>query len=252
MSDLRSETCDAFLGGRVQLFQPAQGYRAGVDPVLLAAACPAQEGQSILELGCGTGAASLCLAARVPDLTITGVELQPEYAAFARRNVTANGAAMEVVEADLRALPQALREVSFDHVIANPPYYRRTRSTGSRDAGRDVALGGDTPLSDWVDVAARRAAPKGYVTFIQAADRLADLLRAFDDRLGSIRILPIQPREGRAAQLVIVQARKGGRADLVMEAPLVMHVGARHERDGESYTARVAEILRNGASITWK
>ncbi|PCH69375.1 MAG: methyltransferase, partial [Rhodobacteraceae bacterium] len=57
-------TWNAFLGGRVQLLQPQSGYRAGVDPVLLAAAVPGRAGQSVLELGCGAGAASLCLAAR--------------------------------------------------------------------------------------------------------------------------------------------------------------------------------------------
>lgn len=251
MSGEAPETRDAFLGGRVHLFQPRQGYRAGVDPVLLAAATPALAGQSVLELGCGAGAASLCLSARVADLRLTGVEVQPAYAALARRNVAENGAAMEVVEADIGTLPASLRDVQFDHVIANPPYYRRDRSTQARDAGREVALGGDTPLEVWADVAARRVKPKGYVTFIQAADRLADLIRAMDDRLGSLRIRPIQPRVGRSAQLVIVQARKGGRADLIVDAPLIMHYGERHERDGESYTAQVSAILRQGAPLEW-
>src|SRR6056297_2259973 len=68
------ETRDALLGGRVWLRQPARGYRAGVDAVFLAAACPARPGARVLDLGCGVGAAALCLAARVPDLAITGVE----------------------------------------------------------------------------------------------------------------------------------------------------------------------------------
>jgi tRNA1Val (adenine37-N6)-methyltransferase len=44
-------TFDAFLGGRITLEQPTKGYRAGVDPVLLAASVPARAGQSVLELG---------------------------------------------------------------------------------------------------------------------------------------------------------------------------------------------------------
>jgi tRNA1Val (adenine37-N6)-methyltransferase len=53
---------DKFLMGRLRLLQPLRGYRAATDPVLLAAACPATPGQSVLDLGCGAGAAALCLA----------------------------------------------------------------------------------------------------------------------------------------------------------------------------------------------
>ena len=76
-------TNDLFLGGKVTALQPAKGYRAGIDAVLLAASVPAKAGETVLELGCGVGVASLCLAARVEGVEITGVELQPEYAALA-------------------------------------------------------------------------------------------------------------------------------------------------------------------------
>ena len=251
MSSETTETCDAFLGGRVQLYQPADGYRAGVDPVVLAAATPAQPGQHVLELGCGAGAALLCLHVRVAGLSLTGVEMQPMYADLARRNAALNGADMRVVEADLRHLPPDIKTRGFDHVMANPPYYDRARSTSSLNAGRDMALAGDTPLSDWIDVAAKRLAPKGYLTMIQKADRLPDILTPLMARLGSVRVRAIQPRVGRVAELVIVQARKGGRAAFVMEPPLIMHEGERHLRDGESYTAQVLTILRKGGDLPW-
>ena len=58
-ADLRE---DGFLGGRLRIAQPAQGYRAGADAVMLAAACPARPGQSVLELGCGAGVALMAQA----------------------------------------------------------------------------------------------------------------------------------------------------------------------------------------------
>ena len=50
---------DAFLGERLRIRQPATGYRAGSDPVFLAASVPALPGQSVLELGTGAGTALL-------------------------------------------------------------------------------------------------------------------------------------------------------------------------------------------------
>ena len=154
-------TEDAFLGGRLVLHQPARGYRAGTDPVLLAAAVPATPGQSVLELGCGVGTAALCLMARVPGLDVTGVELQPDYADLARRNAARNALPLGVVTADLARLPDDLRQRAFDHVIANPPYFDPARSLPARDDGKATAFAGDTPLAVWIDTALRRLAPGG-------------------------------------------------------------------------------------------
>ncbi len=77
-------TEDTLLDGRVRLRQPRQGFRAGLDAVLLAAFVPARTGERVLEAGCGSGAAFLCLAARVPGLRIAAVERDPAMAALAR------------------------------------------------------------------------------------------------------------------------------------------------------------------------
>jgi tRNA1(Val) A37 N6-methylase TrmN6 len=242
---------DDFLGGRVKLWQPRGGYRAGVDPVLLAAALPAREGEQVLELGCGGGQALLCLGARVPGLGLTGVELQPDYANLARRNGRQNGQVLEVVEANLANLPKELRQRQFDHVLANPPYYRTGAHSPALDAGRQIALGGDTPLSVWIETAARRLVYKGYLHMIQRADRLPEMLSACQACLGSLEILPLAPRQGRPAELVLLRARKGGRADFRLHAPLILHEGLHHTADAESYRPEVRAILREGAPLIW-
>lgn len=236
-------TRDAFLGGRVQAWQPAEGYRAAMDPVLLAAACPARQGQAVLELGCGVGVASLCLAARVPGLALTGLELQPAYADLARRNAAENAAPLTVIEGDLAAMPAELRARAFDHVIANPPYYPAGGGTPARDAGRETALREATPLALWVAAGMRRLRPGGIFTLIQDAARLPEVLAATGP---SVTVLPIAPRDGRPARRVIVQARKGGRAAFRLLAPLVLHHGPTH---GTGHSDRAEDILRHGAAI---
>lgn len=244
-------TRNAFLGGRLHMLQPKAGYRAGVDPVLLAAAVPAKPGHRVLELGCGAGAAALCLAARLTDLRLSGVELQDQYADLARRNAQALGVPFDVVVADLSDLPNPLRQQQFDHVIANPPYYLPGTHSSANDSGRSIALGEGTPLEAWIDVAARRLAPRGYLHMIQKADRLPDMLVACAGRLGSLEVLPLAARVGRKAELVILRARKEGRSPFRLHAPLILHRGERHLVDEEHYLPEIAAVLRDGAPLPW-
>lgn len=244
-------SCDAFLGGRLRLWQPRAGYRAGIDPVLLAAVVPARPGNSVLDLGCGGGVAGLCLATRVPGIQVTGVERQAAYAELARRNGAANAIEITVVTADLANLPGALKQMRFDHVIANPPYYDPARRSPAEDAGREAALAEDTPLAVWIEVAARRLNPRGYLHMIQGIDRLPAVLAACDDRLGSLEVLPLSARAGRAPELMILRARKGGRARFRLLAPLVLHDGDCHTGDGDSYTPRISAVFREAAALCW-
>lgn len=238
---------DRFLCGRLRLWQPVKGYRAATDAVLLAAACPARPGERVLDIGCGAGAASLCLAARVPGVVLAGLELQPEYADLARRNAARNGVAMEVVEGDLTHMPRILRR-DFDQVIANPPWYP-AGGTPSPVGRRATAMQVGVPLAEWVATAARRLVPGGWLTMIAGTDSLPELLSALAPRLGSAAVLPLAPRAGRAAPRVILQARKGGRAPFRLLAPFVIHEGAAHDGDRESYTADANAILRDGAAL---
>lgn len=241
-------TDDAFLGGRVRLWQPAAGYRAAMDPVLLAAAVPARAGEAVLDLGCGAGAAALCLGARVPGLALAGLELQGDYAALARANAARNDLALEVTEGDVAQMPAGLRARVFDHVLTNPPYYGAS-GPAAADAGRDRALREALPLGEWIAAGLRRLRPGGRITVIQSADRLADLLAALSPGAGSVAVLPVAPRDGRPARRVIVSARKGGRGALRLLAPLVLHAAPAHAGDGEDFTDTARAVLRDAAAL---
>ncbi len=244
-------TQDAFLGGKVQILQPRKGYRAGVDPVLLASAVPAKPGQDVLELGCGGGIASLCLAARVPGLELTGVEVQPAYAELAVRNAELAGNHLKVVTGNVANLPADLKKHSYDHVIANPPYFRRDQRTQSQNAGRETGLSEDVALGTWLETGAKRLKHHGIITLIIAAERVPDLMSSQPADLGSVEVQPIVSRIGRPAKLILYRAKKGGRADFRLHSQVVMHEGAQHREKVKDYNPLIDMVLRDAAPFPW-
>ena len=244
--DAADLTHDAFLGGKLYLYQPRNGYRAGIDAVMLSASIQATKGARVLELGCGVGTAILCLGTRIPGLCLTGVEREKGFAELARKN---GGDTLEVILADIDALPMTLRQRQFDHVLANPPFYDRAASIPSKVATREAAHGAQTPLARWVRVAAKRLAPKGQAHFIHRIAALPELMRALPNDLGSVEVLPLAARHGRAPDRFILRARKNGRADFRLHSPLILHQGDRHNAAENRYDPKVQAVLRDGAPL---
>jgi tRNA1(Val) A37 N6-methylase TrmN6 len=233
-----------FLGGRLSLLQPLKGYRAGIDPVLLAASIPAKPAETVLDLGCGGGVAMLCVAARV-GCPVIGVERQAPYAALARQNADRNGLPATVYTADLSQLPPDLKQRQIHHVLANPPYFDASARTPADDEGREAGLAEDTPLATWVKTSAARVRPGGTVTFVHRAEAAPRLLALFSEYLGSVQLLPLIPRAGRDARLILIRGRKNGKAPFRLHSPLVLHAKASHERDEDDYSAEISAILRD-------
>jgi tRNA1(Val) A37 N6-methylase TrmN6 len=228
---------DRFLGGRVAVRQLGEGFRSGLDAVMLAAAVPARAGDNVLELGAGAGAASLCLAARVADCRVTAVEIDAELADLIRQNAQSNRAAVEAVCADVLDLPSELKR-EFAHVFCNPPFHE---GEASPDAARDRALRDTGRLADWMETGVRRTVSGGTFTTIIRADRLGEALAALPAT--GIAVFPLWPRAGEQAKRVIVQATKGARAPLALLGGLVLH-----EADGR-YTREADAVLRDGAAL---
>lgn len=239
---------DRFLAGRVILEQPRHGYRAAMDPVLLAASVPAvRDGGRVLDLGCGVGAALFCYGWRVPEAALYGLEIDPAASATARRNAKANGmAARTVIETgDVLDPPAAFRPGSFDQVFANPPYMETEAGDASPIESRARSnVEGAAKLSDWIAAMLRFAKPKGGIALVHRADRLDRILTGLAGRAGEVTVIPLWPRAGVAAKRVIVRARKGVRGGAVMHPGLVLH-GPGDTR----YTAEAAAILRDGAPL---
>lgn len=260
-------TDDAFLGGALQILQPAHGYRAGLDAVLLAAASGVQaaQGAQVLDAGAGVGVAGLCIVRRVEDARVTLVERESLLADLARQNAARNKLddRVRVVELDVaeggaivhrsgmahqdtseapRVLPGA-----FTHVIANPPYFAQGRGTSPPVRLKAVShqMAADD-LDAWCRFLATSAARDGIVTIIHRAEALGSLLEGLGRRFGGLRVLPLYPHAGQPAHRVIVQGRKGSRAPLSLLPGMVLH------EEGHAFLPPIDAVLRLGAALDWQ
>lgn len=236
-------TENALLGGRVRLLQPARGYRIAIDAVLLAAAVEARSGERILDLGAGVGAVGLCLAARLPDCTIVGIELQPALAALAARNAQLNEAAgrVQTLVHDLaQPLPAYLG--AFDHVATNPPYLAAAVADPSPNPSKALAtVESSADLARWLEVATGALKPAGTLLAIHRSDRLEEIVSHLAALgWGEITVKRLPP-----AARVLVRAQRASHLQRTEAPPLVLH------RAAGGYTDEAEAVLRHAQPLVF-
>lgn len=224
--------------GRLTLWQPRIGYRFSIDPLLLVDFVRPPFGH-LIDLGSGVGVIGLGLLTRDPAARATLVELQPRLAGLARRNLRENqlGARVDVVVGDLTAeLP--LARGGCELVVSNPPY--RTLAEGPASPDEEVAIAQHekrVTLHQLATVMGRLLRPRGRAALVFPAARLLPLLSALEGAgLRPLRLRLVHPRAGEPANRVLVEAHKGARGSLVVEAPLLL-------RDGADYSVEAARLL---------
>jgi tRNA1(Val) A37 N6-methylase TrmN6 len=244
-------TEDGILGGRLRIRQPLRGHRVGHDAIILAAATGARAGEHAVDLGSGVGAAGLALAARIPELKVTLIEIDTALCLLAAENARLNGLehrvraiALDVEKLD--ALQVAgLSRGTIDRVLMNPPFHDARRQNVSPDPRRRLAhVGAPGLLARWIGAAEWLLKPRGTLTLIWRADGLDEVLDALRPVFGRIAVLRVLPRETAPAIRVVVRAVKASGGPRLSYAPLALN------DEHDQPTAAAEAILRGGKTLS--
>lgn len=237
--DLRreDETIDDILGGRLKILQKKRGYRFSIDSLLLAHFVRLKRGDSVVDLGTGSGILLLILSQRFRCGRLVGVEIQEELADMARRSAEMNNlkGKIKIISGDIRKIKTFLNPQSFDVAIFNPPYRKLNTGRINPDRGKAVArheIRGK--LEDFLLAARYTVKGSGYVYTIYPATRMAELFsRMRDCGIAPGRIRIVHSRRSSAGEFLLMEGRKGGGDGIKVLPPLFIY------EEDEGYTEEI-------------
>lgn len=237
-----NESLDDLILKDIRIIQKKKGFRFAIDAVLLAHFATVKRGDTIIDLGTGTGIIPLILQARETNLKITGIEIQTEVADMARRSILYNNLNnIEILQGDFTKLAHEYND-SFDLVVSNPPYYPLKGGKINPDVSLAISRHEiKCKLSQVVKTAARLLKGKGRFALIHRAERLGEILKEFDQvGLEPKRLQIVHPYLQEKANLILLEGIKGAKPGLEINKPLVIY-----ENEGQ-YTRELLDLFYGG------
>lgn len=237
-------TQDDFLDGKLKIFQPQKGFRAGSDSVLLAASIPSSIKGKILDVGCGVGTASLCYAFRNQNVKIDGIELHQEMMDLADKNIKENGFQKQITvhQSDIFNKPESIEPNSYDLVLTNPPYFKE-KGTIKDESRISARIKRNFSIENWIEYCLKMLKPRGYIHLIYPTSDLDHVISCLTNKCGEITIYPLWPKPGIDSKRMIVIARKSVKTPSRLLSGMILH-----DSKGD-YTSKALSALKLGKGL---
>ena len=237
---LPNERIDELQRNGYRIIQNEKKFCFGMDAVLLSGFARAGKGERVLDLGTGTGIIPILMEAKTEGESFTRLEIQEEMDEMAARSVKLKGLEekVSIIQGDLKEASKRFGKASFDVVTCNPPYMNQNHGLKNPDEPKAIAR--HELLCSFEDVAREAAAllkSGGRFYLVHRPHRLTEIfetLRAH--KLEPKRMKFVHPFADAEANMVLIEAFRGGRPQMRVEAPVIVY-----EKPGV-YTNEIYEI----------
>lgn len=234
------ESLDDLQINNYYLIQKKKGFRYGIDSVLLSDFLKIRKEGRLMDLCSGSGVVALLAGAKYPLTYIEGMEIQKDYADMASRSVEMNGLSdrIKICQGDLKNVRESFPAESFDYVTCNPPYMIGSHGQSNQDQAKSIARHEVTcTLSDVIAAAAWLLPVKGHFYMVHRPFRLAEIIdKLKKGGLEPKRMRMVYPTVKKEPNMVLIDAVKGGRERVTVEAPLIIY------REDGTYTEEILHI----------
>ena len=237
---MENERLDDLQRNGLKIIQKTDGFCFGMDAVLLSGFASVKPGERALDLGTGTGIIPLLLSAKTKGDHFTGLEIQTEIMKMAQRSVALNGLEkkIDIIQGDIKEASRIFGAASFDVVTSNPPYMNDAH--GLKNPGDVKAISRHEVLCTLEDVVregTKALKPGGRFYMVHRPHRLAEIITVMRQyKLEPKRMKFVHPFADKDANMVLIEAVRGGGAWLKLEPPVIVY------KEPEVYTDEIYEI----------
>jgi len=234
------ERLDDLHRNNYQIIQNTKKFCFGMDGVLLSGFAKVNPGETVLDLGTGTGIIPILLEAKTEGKHFTGLEIQAESADMAKRSVAINKLQdkIDIVIGDIKEASSIFGQASFDVVTSNPPYMNYSHGIINPSEAKAIARHEILcSLEDVIREAGRICKSNGRFYLVHRPFRLVEIINILSAyKLEAKRMKFVHPYVDKEPNMVLIECMKGAKSRLKVEPPLIVY------KEPNVYTDEIYDI----------